>query len=118
MAINITGNGGTSPPTVSDNAPYNAGTGQADDGKFVVYGGGGSSLYVIGNSTAVTFATGSIYMPGGTVTGGGSTSALYLGAGQAVTDKWDIQTGDQSNPGITYNAAYDGVSQETLRLLE
>jgi len=115
MAVNLGGNGGA----VTDTGPYNAGTGQANDGKLVVYGLGGSSLSVVGNNTTVTFQTGSIYMPGGTVDGGGSSAgALVMDGGQAVTDVWNVSTGNHPNPLIVYNPSFSPSSTETFRLVE
>ena len=114
MSVNMGGNGGT----VTDSGPYDAGTGQAGDGKYVVYGEGDSRLYIVGSNNTVTFNTGSIDMPGGSVIGQASTAALYLNGGQAVVNTWQVSTGAQPNPQITGNPAFNAVSQETLRLLE
>lgn len=107
------------PPTFYDSGPYNAGTGQPDDGTFVVYGGGGSEFDVMGSNTVAQFATGSIYMPGGSVIGGASSAgALLLQNGQAVVDTWQVSTGNQPNPEINYTGAFTPVSTETFRLVE
>jgi Flp pilus assembly protein TadG len=114
MGVNMGGSGGT----VTDSGPYNAGTGQAGDARYVVFGEGASDLEIVGANNSVTFNQGSIYMPGGTVVGKSSTANLTLNGGQAVTNNWQIGTGAQFNPVIHHNPAFDAVSQETLRLVE
>jgi hypothetical protein len=114
MGVNIGGSGGN----IVINGPYDAGTGQANDGKFVVYGEGSSSFHVNGAKTTVEFQHGSIYMPGGLVQGGSSTAGLLVDDGQAVADTWDISSGNHPNPQINYDGGFAPVSTEALRLVE
>jgi hypothetical protein len=114
MGVNMSGSGGLLEVTT----PYNANTGQGNDGKFVIYGQGGSQLQIVGNNNNVLIDQGSIYMPGGTVSGSSSSASLRLAAGQAVVDTWAVSTGNQPNPQITYSSAFTPVSTETLRLTE
>jgi hypothetical protein len=112
--VNMGGNGGT----LTVQGPYNAGTGQADDGRFVIYGQSGSQFSLHGNNVTAVFQTGSIWMPSGSVVGGSSSAELSVLAGQAVVDTWNIQTGAQSNPNIGYDGTYAAAALETLRLEE
>lgn len=114
FGVNLTGGGGA----VVVNGPYSSGTTNAGDGRYVVYGESGSAFSVVGGNTSVELKTGSIVMPSGTVTCSDSTAALLLDSGQAVADTWNVSSGNQPNPQITYNSAYAGVSSETLRLVE
>jgi Putative Flp pilus-assembly TadE/G-like len=112
--VNMQGSSGT----LTVQGPYNAGTGQPDDGKLVIYGQGGSQFSLHGNNQSITFLHGSIYMPGGTVSGGSSSTQLSMPDGQAITGTWNIQTGAQNNPDIGYSTTYLPPSMETLRLVE
>ena len=98
--------------------PYNAGTGQPSDGRFVVYGESGTSMSLAGQSTTVDVQAGSIYMPDGTVSGSSPADALTLDQGQAVVDNWNVSSGNQQNAQITYSGQYAAVSGEAFRLVE
>jgi Flp pilus assembly protein TadG len=114
FGVRINGGGGT----VTWGGPFNAGTGQTGDDRYVVYGESGSSITVVGGGTTVDIAHGSIYMPGGTVTCADSTADLQLDSGQAVADTWNVSSGNHPNPQVTYNGAFAAVGAETFTLVE
>ena len=97
------------PPAGSGNNP--------NDGNFPVYAPLGSSagIYVSKNGTALTL-TGTVYMPTGTMSIG--QNALLNIQGQVIVNQWNVQSGNHTNPEITYQKAAVAAQREVLQTVE
>jgi hypothetical protein len=101
-------------------SPYQppAGTNQTpNDGFFSVYAPTGSpaAIYDSNNSTSLTL-TGPVYLPSGTLSVG--QNALLSIDGQAIVGTWSVQSGNSTNPEITFDSRYVATLREQLQLVE
>ena len=92
-------------------------SGDPNDGRIAIYVPSTTSatISIPHNGTTYT-VTGSIYDPAGTVTV--VTNAYINITGQAIVGTWDVQSGNHTNPDITYSAGASGVGADAMRLVE
>jgi len=88
-----------------------------NDGHFSIYApaGSGAGIYE-SNVSTVLVMTGTIYMPSGSMNV--SQNAILSIAGQAVVQSWNVQSGNFTNPEITYDQQAVAKQREVLQLVE
>jgi Flp pilus assembly protein TadG len=102
--------------------PYNAGTGAAGDGRYVVLSDNAQNPSIAlasggGGSVSGTWSvTGVIWLPSGSVTIGNKVA--LEDQGQIVVNAWNDQGGYHQNASVTYNAALAPAQKEVLELSE
>jgi len=102
--------------------PYNAGTGDPGDGRYVVLsdnvaapsitlnsGGGGSS-------SGIWSVTGVLWLPTGSVTCNNKTA--IEDQGQVIVNSWNDQGGNHQNSSVSYNSSLTPSQAESLQLTE
>jgi hypothetical protein len=88
-----------------------------NDGHFAVYAPAGSSAGVYeSNVQSVLVLLGSVYMPSGSMNVG--QNAILSITGQAVVQSWNVQSGNFTNPEITYDPHAVATQREVLQLVE
>jgi Flp pilus assembly protein TadG len=92
-------------------------TSNPNDGYFPLYAPPSSAagVYVTNTSTQLVM-TGTVYMPSGTFRV--SQNALLSIQGQVIVNRWDVQSGNHTNPEITYDPARVASERETRLLVE
>jgi hypothetical protein len=102
--------------------PYNAGTGAAGDGRYVVLSDNAQNPSIAlasggGGSVSGTWSvTGVIWLPSGSITIGNKVA--LEDQGQIVVNAWNDQGGYHQNASVTYNAALAPAQKEVLELSE
>lgn len=88
-----------------------------NDGTFPIYAplGSAAGIYISTNTTSLT-ATGTIYMPTGTISVG--QNALLNIQGQVIVNQWNVQSGNHTNPEITYQKNAVAAQREVLQTVE
>ena len=101
-------------------SPYQPPSGQTEDpndGFYSVYAPTGSAGGVYESNVSSSFtATGTMYLPSGTLQVG-QNARLNID-GQAIVDVWNVQSGNFSNPEVTFNPTYVAKLREQLQLVE
>ncbi len=92
-------------------------TSNPNDGYFAVYAPPGSAagVYLADGYRQVTM-TGTVYMPSGTFSV--RQNAFFSIQGQVIVNSWDVQSGNHTNPEITYDSTRVASERETLLLVE
>jgi len=102
--------------------PFNAGTGAAGDGRYVVLSDNAQSPSITmnssggGSTSGIWSVTGVIWLPAGTVTI--NNKVALEDQGQIVVNAWNDQSGNHQNPTVTYNAGLAPAQSEILQLSE
>src|SRR5665213_1513009 len=102
--------------------PFNAGTGAAGDGRYVVLSDNAQSPSITmnssggGSTSGIWSVTGVIWLPAGTVTI--NNKVAMEDQGQIVVNAWNDQSGNHQNPTVTYNAGLAPAQSEILQLSE
>jgi len=92
-------------------------TNNKSDGHIPIYAASGNAVSVVLDDLSVTLVlTGTIYMPTGTMVD--QQNATLVITGQAIVQNWQVQTGNQTNPVLTYDATQAAPQPEILRLAE
>ena len=88
-----------------------------NDGFFPVYAPAGSAagVYETNNSTVLVMQ-GTVYMPSGSMNV--TQNAILSVVGQAVVNTWSVQSGNFTNPEITYDMQAVAKQREVLQLVE
>lgn len=88
-----------------------------NDGMFSVYAPLGSSagIYITKNGTSLA-TSGTVYMPTGTMSL--ADNALLNIQGQAIVNQWNVQSGNHTNPEITFQRNAVAAQRETLQTVE
>jgi hypothetical protein len=102
--------------------PFDAGTRQPGDGRYVVLsdnvanpsitlgsGGGGST-------SGIWSLSGVVWLPTGSVTI--SNKGALEDSGQIIVNSWNDQSGFHQNPAVSFNATFAPQQNETLQLTE
>lgn len=101
-------------------SPYQPPAGTTDDpndGFFSVYAPTGSAAGIYESDvSSVLGMTGTVYLPSGSMTVG-QNAGLSV-EGQAIVDAWSVQSGNHSNPEITFDPTYVAKLREQLQLVE
>jgi Flp pilus assembly protein TadG len=88
-----------------------------NDGHFSIYAPAGSAAGVYeSNVQSVLVLMGTLYMPSGSMTVG--QNAILSIVGQAVVESWNVQSGNFTNPEITYDPHAVATQREVLQLVE
>ncbi len=88
-----------------------------NDGYYSVYAPAGSAAGIYEtNVSTVLVMTGTLYMPSGSMNV--SQNALLSIVGQAVVQSWNVQSGNFTNPEITYDQQAVAKQREVLQLVE
>lgn len=88
-----------------------------NDGLFPIYAPSGSGAGVYETNTNTVLAMmGTLYMPSGSMNV--TQNALLSLQGQAVVQSWNVQSGNFSNPEITYDMKAVAKQREILQLVE
>ena len=102
--------------------PYNAGTGAAGDGRYVVLSDNAQSPAITltssggGSASGIWSLTGVVWLPTGSVTI--NNKVALEDQGQIVVNAWNDQSGYHQNPSVTFNAGLAPAQQEILQLSE
>ena len=101
-------------------SPYQPPSGQTEDpndGFYSVYAPTGSAggLYESNVSSSLT-VTGTVYLPSGTLSAG--QNARLSIDGQAIVDTWNVQSGNFTNPEVTFDPRYVAKLREQLQLVQ
>ena len=88
-----------------------------NDGRFNVYAPAGSAAGIYeSNVNSVLVMTGTTYLPSGSMNVG--QNAILSITGQAVVQSWNVQSGNFTNPEITYDPHATAAQREVLQLVE
>jgi Flp pilus assembly protein TadG len=102
---------------VSPYMPANDTTQNPNDGRYPVYAPAGSPAGVYeSNVSSVLVMTGTVYMPSGSMNVG--QNAILSLSGQAIVNAWNVQSGDFTNPSISYDPSAVATQREVLQLVE
>ena len=88
-----------------------------NDGFFSVYAPAGSAagIYETNNTTSLVM-TGTVYMPSGSMNV--TQNAILSVVGQVIVQSWNVQSGNFTNPEITYQQSAVAKQREILQLVE
>jgi hypothetical protein len=102
---------------ISPYTPPNDTSLDPNDGFFSVYAPAGSSAGIYeSNVSTVLVMQGTVYMPSGTMNV--SQNAILSLDGQAVVQSWNVQSGNFTNPEITFDLQAVAKQREILQLVE
>jgi hypothetical protein len=100
-------------------SPYNAGSGLAGDATYDVLSDGSGTPSIVLEKTGtggVYHVDGVIWMPNGNVIN--VNKAVIEINGQAIVSQWNDQSGNHTNPNVSYNGAFSPPQNELLQLTE
>ena len=88
-----------------------------NDGKYPIYAptGSAATLTTSKNGTLLQLY-GTLYMPSGSYSGGQNAAVSIQG--QAIVASWTVQSGNHTNPDITYDKSFVASEREFLLLVE
>jgi hypothetical protein len=88
-----------------------------NDGFYSVYAPAGSAAGIYeSNVSSVLVMTGTLYMPSGSMNV--TQNAILSVVGQAIVQSWNVQSGNFTNPEITYQQSAVAKQREILQLVE
>jgi hypothetical protein len=114
--------------------PYMPANPVGNDGRFIIYSDAPpvndpAGLYMRDLSSSLTLgtpgtgpsgcsgaATGTVYLPTGSVNN--TSNATLVINGQAIVQSWNVQSGNHTNPSLTYNGCNLASMQEVLQLVQ
>jgi hypothetical protein len=102
--------------------PYNAGTGDPGDGRYIAVSDNVASPSITltssggGSTSGIWRVTGVIWLPTGTITINNKTA--LEDSGQVVVNVWNDQSGYHQNPSVSYNGTFAVSQVEVLQLSE
>jgi Flp pilus assembly protein TadG len=88
------------------------------DCRYPIYAGAGSNSAVWVTNLSTTLSVyGTLYLVNGSMNSD-SNPTFAIPAGQAIVDTWNVQSGNHTNPDVTYNGGFVAPQLEQLRLVE